>query len=95
MKINFNQWECEILIRKYPLNNRKAIQLVDAEDGSPVATATVNFPDEPLNDDEVLIKNYSENEGVYQALVDGKIISEAIEYIQRGFVTLPKCKLLI
>ena len=95
MKINFNQWECEVLIKKYPLNNRTAIELVDAEDGSPVAMATVNFPDEPLNDDEVLIKDYSENEGMYQALVDAKVISEAIEFIQRGFVQVPKSKLLI
>lgn len=95
MKINFNQWECEVLIKKYPLNNRTAIELVDAEDNSPVAVATVNFPDEPLNNDEVLIKDYSENEGMYQALVDAKVISEAIEFIQRGFVQVPKCKLLI
>jgi len=95
MKINFNQWECEVLIKKYPLNNRTAIQLVDAEDGSPVAMATVNFPDEPLNDDEVLIKDYSENEGMYQALVNAKVISRDIKFIQKEFVTILKCKLLI
>ncbi len=94
MKVTFNQWDC-ILQKKTYSNNRIALQLIDAEDGSPIATATVNFPDEQLNDDEVLIKDYSENEGMYKALVDAKIISEVIEYIQRGFVTLPKCKILI
>jgi len=94
MKVTFKQWDCILQKRTYP-NKRTALQLIDSEDGSPVATATVNFPDEPLNNDEVLIKDYSENEGMYQSLVDAKVISEAIEFIQRGFVQIPKCKLLI
>ena len=94
MKVTFNNWDCILEKKTYP-NNRIALQLIDAEDGSPVAMVTVNLPDEQLNDDEVLIKDYSENEGMYQALVDAKVISEAISYVQSGFVEVPKCKILI
>jgi hypothetical protein len=95
MKVTFNQWDCILEKKTYP-NNRIALQLIDAEDGSPVAMVTVNLPDEQLNDDEVLIKDYSENEGIYQTLVDAKVISEAIGCAQSGlFVWIPKCKILI
>ena len=94
MKVTFNNWDCILEKKTYP-NNRIALQLIDAEDGSPVAMVTVNLPNEQLNDNEVLIKDYSENEGMYQALVDAKVISEAISYVQSGFVEIPKCKILI
>lgn len=96
MKLKFRHWDCVIQKKTYS-NNRIALQLVDAEDNdSPIAIATVNLPDEQLNDDEVFIKDYSENEGIYQTLVDAKVISEAIGCAQSGFVEwIPKCKILI
>ena len=50
--IRFRDWNCLVVKRQYD-NGRVALQLVDAEDGSPIAKATVNLPDVPL---EVLSK---------------------------------------
>jgi len=44
-------------------NGRHAIKLYDEEDGMPYMTASINMPAEDLEDDEGIIKDYSENEG--------------------------------
>ena len=61
----------------------------------PVLIATVNIPTEELKDDEVIIKNYSENEGVLDVLVRAGVVSEPIRTIETGHVTVPVVKLLI
>ena len=46
-RVRFKQWDCIVRKREYG-NGRPALELVDAEDGSPIAKATVNLPDVPL-----------------------------------------------
>ena len=65
------------------------------EDGAPVAIATVNIPDYPLKEDEVLIKDYSENTGIMKVLLDAKVIEFTGKYVESGFTSIPVCKLLI
>jgi hypothetical protein len=74
------------MFRKYS-NGRTAIQLIDTYDNEPVCTASVNV-EAPLNHDEVVIKNYSENEGVYEALLEAGIINEAHAQITVGYAGL-------
>jgi len=95
MKVQFRQWKCEVKVAKYQTNNRTAIELVDAEDGEPVAMASLNLPNEPMNKNEVAIKDYSENEGMLRCLVRAEIVSEPLRIVQSGFVSIPICKLLI
>jgi hypothetical protein len=92
-KVIFKKWQCNVLLKQYS-NNRTAITLEDA-DGEPIATATVNLPDEPLEKDEVFIKNWSENEGMLDVLITAGIIGPVIEEVPTGFVKAQKCKLLI
>lgn len=99
MSIKFKNWDCEILKLRYP-NNRPALQLVDAESFEPIATATVNVPDYDFDNlDEkthVLIKDYSENEGMLQALIEQKIVEDTgRRYLLSHFVFAPICKLLV
>jgi hypothetical protein len=42
-----------------------------------------------------LIKDYSENEGMLEALEEAGIVKFAYKDVQVGFVTIPICKLLI
>lgn len=77
-----------IQLHKYS-NDRPVIQLIDAEDGEPYATATVNVPDVLLLDNEVLIKDYSENEGMLDFLVRNNIVTPTQNGVQSGFVWLP------
>jgi len=67
-------------------NGQNAIQLVDS-DGMPFMTASVAH-DINIADDEVIIKNYSENEGILEALIEAGIIEKPFAEIPVNFVTL-------
>jgi hypothetical protein len=58
-------------------------------------TATVNIPDAHLEPDEMVIKNYSENEGVLEFLQENNIVGPIIRTVRTGFVTCPVVKKLV
>lgn len=94
-KVKFRSWVCHMQIRTYNRPRRVAIQLTDANDGSPIATATVNVPGVELADDEVIIKDYAENTGMLQALSDAGVVRTTGRSVAVGFVDAPVCKLLV
>jgi hypothetical protein len=54
----------------------------------------VNMPAVVLEKDEVIIKNYSENEGVLEFLIENGIVSKPLRTVESGWVTCPVVKLL-
>ncbi len=68
------------------------LSLIDDADGMPYASCTVNVPDLAL--DEVAIKDYSENEGIYDLLVDNNIIERSHRTVYTGYVSLYVCKII-
>jgi len=104
--VQFKQWNCQLKFEKYANNNRVCISLFNADPmieddiewpaGTvPIATATVNISDVTLVEDEVIIKDYSENKGMLNVLVEAGIVSKPDRYIKSGFVECPVCKLLV
>jgi formylmethanofuran dehydrogenase subunit D len=91
--MRYKEWDVKIIFSKYN-NDRVAIVLVDAIDGEQIAVGTVNIPEAPIANDEVIIKDYSENEGMLQFLIDNKIVENTGNYIDSGFVSCPVCKIL-
>jgi len=91
--VKFLQYNCRVCITKYA-NDRIAIQLFDVEDNSSVATASINLPDIKLEKDEVIIKDYSENKGLLQVLLDAGIVEKTGKSANVGFVTVEICKLI-
>jgi hypothetical protein len=78
-------------VRKYN-NGRSALELLEFNPNYgyvPYATATVNMPDVLLADNEVLIKDYAENKGIYDFLVKHNIVTPTPNGVQSGFVWLP------
>lgn len=75
-------------------NKRKAIQLIDATDGMPYATATMNVSEKEVSIEDVVIKDYSENMGIYEWLVSKNIIEPAHALYELAFDSVPVCKLL-
>jgi hypothetical protein len=74
--------------------DRKAISLFDMTTHEPYCVATVNLPELSINDDEVFIKDYSENEGIMQSLIDSSIIKEnPVSEFNYNFVKIYKFKL--
>jgi hypothetical protein len=94
MKVKFKEWNCDVNFRNYG-NSGIAICLDDVIDGSPVAVASVNLEGiAEVNKGEIAIKDYSENEGMLDTLVNAGIVSKPLRYVQSGFVQIPICKLL-
>lgn len=94
-QVEFLGFNCNVEISSYS-NLRKAILLIDANNPEEVvAVATVNIPFFNIREDEVVIKNYSENEGIFDVLIKAGIISDTMRRIQTGFVTCPICKLCV
>jgi hypothetical protein len=92
--INFKGWDCYPKFGKYS-NGRTAIQLFEVGTHEPIATATVNLVDyDGLKENEVIIKDYSENEGMVSSLREAGIIGEYVTTIQHGYVESPVYKLV-
>jgi len=105
--LTFNKWYCKIVYTHYADGN-KCIALVDATDGSPVAKCTLNIPDlmAEVNDDMqeakywdkikheiVFIKDYSENEGMYQAMEEAGMIYAKWADAKLGHASVPVTQL--
>lgn len=89
-----SEYEVYLYFSKYT-NQRTAIELIDAEDGIPFARATVNVPDIPLEDGEICVKDYSENEGMLDFLIENKIVESEYRFVRDKFLVVPICKLLV
>jgi hypothetical protein len=88
----YGEYEIEIKFSKY-LNGQNRMEFTDKKDGFPVLIASVAI-EESLSPDEIAIKNYSENEGVLNFLIEKEVISSPLKYFNSGFVSIPICKLM-
>jgi hypothetical protein len=97
-KVVFKSWQCRVEKRSYGAA-RIALVLYEAipspDDNSPVAIATVHMPELALAADEVVIKDYSENQGMLAALVEAGVVSSPLREVRSGFVMLQVCRCLI
>ena len=88
-----NGTEVNISIGNYA-SGRKAIKLIDVEDGLPYAVATTDIPDLLIkNENEVLIKDYSENEDMKMFLEKHNIVTFTGKTVVSGWVELYICTL--
>ncbi len=92
--INFNGFTCNVNVTEYADGN-PAIILVDATDGSQVAVASVNIPDANIPVGFVCIKDWSENTGMLNSLLEADIIFDTGRTIPSGFVEANLCMLQI
>jgi hypothetical protein len=93
-KVNFGGTEYEVEFQQYQ-NGRTALLLLENGDRDSATIATVNIPEVPLEPNEVLIKNYSENAGVLNALEKAGIVRAKGLEVMSGYATVPVCELLI
>lgn len=72
----------------YYANGRRAIKIMSLPKGEVVVKATVNVPDVSLEDGEVIIKDYAENEGVLKFLQENNIVGPVLDDAITGFETV-------
>lgn len=91
MHVWFKNWRCTTVWGFYG-NGRIGLRLV--EDGLPVATATVNTAID-VGLDQIIVKEYGENEGLIEALIEAGVIEPAFEaqYIGRFDACCARCRL--
>lgn len=80
--VDILEYEGEISIELYSVRGKKL-----------VATASVGLR-VSVPPGYVAIKDYSENSGMLQALVEAKIVAEPSYYVPSGFVEIPVCEVL-
>ena len=94
MTVKFKQWDCTLVASYYATENRKALMLIDINDGEMVVVPTVNMSDYPCEENQVYIKNYSENKGILQILIDNELILPTpVNIIGSQFVKIPLMEL--
>lgn len=83
---------CQGIVRFVPAtyeNGNKALQLIDAETGEPMMRPSINLGIE-VGSTEMAIKDYAENEGAWQALVQVGFIHPApLRHMNSGHVRIP------
>jgi len=70
----FQDIECTIHFDRYS-NKRIVMPLIDG-DGFPYSRATVNVPEAQIEPGEMLIKDWSENAGMLDALVEAGVVED-------------------
>jgi len=83
--------DCEVRFHKYP-NNRPALCIY--QDGQVLLKASVNMSNHNPPDGYIFIKNWAENEGILEILIENKVIALPQAFLSYGFVQIPLCKLL-
>ena len=95
--VRFLNQDCMLNFDRYR-NGRLALSLIFRdEDGfmEVMTTASVNLPHAPLNEGEMFIKDWSENEGLLQALIDAGVVRRPLRWVTSGYVEVPAVRLLI
>jgi len=79
-------YQVRLEVDAYFGNGRLAIQAVDCVDGEPYGTLTCNIPDVFLKNNEILVKTWSENEGLAKAARESGLFRDTGKRVSTGFV---------
>lgn len=90
-EVNFKGHNCVIKSSKYTNNDNLALVLLDNESGELIAHVTVNS-DKKFPSDVAILKDYSENEGLLDVIIESGLIVEVLGSVPLGYVTAPVVK---
>lgn len=93
-KVKFKTWNC-IVTQKglYTSNDMPRLDLIDAYTREPIATCTVATSFKP-KENTIFIKDYSENEGMYEALKKAGVVGKITRTIPSGYIQILECEYL-
>jgi len=82
--LKFQDYTCKAFLRSYP-NGRPAIELVDAEDGSPILVPTVNLIDIDISPGFTFVRLNGIYAGAFDALENAGLIDPTNAVFDVGF----------
>lgn len=84
--------EVQLHLLKYvePKNNALTMELLD---GDPYTTCSINIEHKLKDEDLICIKDYSENQGILNFLLENNVVTEVLGTIGSGYVDIPVCRL--
>lgn len=95
MQSKYAQGNVDIMITTYASNpTRIAIGAFCHATGEPEFTATVNLPDQMIEEDHVFIRDTEENEGIAAELIRHGIIGPEVRKVRSGYIEIGVHKLL-
>lgn len=95
LQVKFREWDCIVQKARF-MRGGLALMLIDAHDRSPVARATINVEGVQLADDEVIVKDYSENEGMFEALTSAGIVEDTGKRVRLPYgIVCPVCRVVM
>lgn len=88
----FGHYDLALAVETYSNNKRLGISLLCLDDGTlmPYATLTVNLPRETVKANEAFIKDFDENQGLLQFVLDNHLGTLCPERGFSGRCTYPK-----
>jgi len=92
VRVNFVGFCCDVKKGVYA-NGQPALTLDDTQTGARVAVATACI--EGVPEGLTAIKDYSENEGMFNTLIAANIIEDTGAAIRSGFCVFPLVRVLI
>jgi hypothetical protein len=87
------RWAGKSCAADFPRYNNGRIGIILLHKGEDWAVASVNLVAERMEDDEVAIKDYSENEGMLDALIAAGVVQAPHRFADSGYVRIPICRL--
>jgi hypothetical protein len=91
LTLEYHGWLVSLKIRKFAaMRGGDRIDMVDAEDGSPVATCNYHVPG--LAPNELAIKETMEDGSMYACLKAAGIIGPVHRYYQSGYLQIAVCE---
>ena len=98
IRVQFKEYDCLVVKQGEHIILEQWDQMCEAymEDPSPIAMATIQHPEITVPDGFVMIKDYSENEGMLDVLVEAGIVAKPQFRAKISpWVTVPICEVLI
>lgn len=88
----FNDYKnAKIYLTRFIEDNYPVLMIGNAEAGEVYAICNINPWYEKLNDYEFVIKDYSENEGIFNWLIENDFIQKPHRFIQSGYTINSVC----
>lgn len=106
--VTLDGWDCDVNTSEFYRHNRRQrvmrLTLADTENnrakgmtfpGEPFATASLCIPGFPFHQNETAIKNYSENKGILETLLDAGVIEKTDQQALVNLMPVPVVRILI